>query len=212
MEKYLMQYAEVLHNTRLHNETLSHAIFIAMNGSVVAIWSLSYQFLTSWAKIIALSVPILLSFVGLIMTYRIQHANEQIIMIGNKIRKKLGLQDSSVKISDGKHVRLMKIFPQQWDRYHWDSVTDARLINREGMDTGKFTWWALYKCMYLGLIIGSLVILSFNILTTSFVERWLLTLMSRPALRLAITVISLAIVGGSLVIVLSGVRQLVKKR
>lgn len=143
IEDILIKYAEFLWDGLLHTEDLTHAIFYVLNATILGIWTISNQYLTSKTdKTLILLLSSGLALGGLYLIYKMQGANDEFHLIGNRIRKYFDLQDIQIQINDDE----LNIFPEEWEKYKKVEIKDFYLIKRKDIKpTGRYSWWCIYK-------------------------------------------------------------------
>jgi len=151
----LMKYCELEWAAHLHTERLAHAVFVALTTLITGIWTVSFTFLDMQQRIIGLFLSSFIPFAGLYLIYKFQRSNDVAHIIINRIRKKLCLEDLKVKINNNDES---PIFPEWYRKYDLKEIKDVGIISRKGIKAGgKWSWWAMYKWMFLAMSSGGLI-------------------------------------------------------
>jgi len=136
-----MKHYELLYNGHLHTEKLSHAIFVALTTLIIGSWTISIRYLESPTRVSIDIFSMVLAVAGLILVYKLQVSVEEVHLILNRIRERLGhnaLECKGIPIFRG------------WNEYDDRLIKDFGFMPRSGIpSTGGYSWWAVYKWLYV---------------------------------------------------------------
>lgn len=155
VDEYLFKILELVFNARLHYENLSHDVFYVLTALIVGSWAVSSRVLTlPTDKALLDTLSCLLALGGLFTVYRLQSANDRQAVMLNLIRNRLRIDEATVKVGS----RNEPIIPNEWKKYKLEKIRDCHLIHRDGLKGGaKFSQWAMYKWIYLVMLIIGVV-------------------------------------------------------
>jgi hypothetical protein len=155
-EEHLLELLKLVFNARLHYEDLSHQMFYVLTALIVGSWAVSSRVLVlPFDKALLNGFSSFLALAGLFSVYRLQNANDTQAVIVNLIRNRLHIDEATVKIDSCDKP----IIPDGWKKYKLERITDCHLIHREGLrgGGGKLSQWAMYKWIYLVMLIVGVV-------------------------------------------------------
>lgn len=152
----VLKYLELTYNSRMHNENRSHQMFYVLStiilGSFAANAYVSGQYAIPGGYVASFFVKlgfglfsVLLAIAGLVVTYRLQNANDLHATMLNNMHRFLGLEN-------------LNVLPSGWDQYQLKKIYDIGLVGRKGIAArGDYSWWATYKWIYMILLIIAVV-------------------------------------------------------